>query len=233
MQDPLRFLVHASRPLALRAVAAWDGWIVPVTAPHGRFVQQVLVIDGERFAVAFSSPGALARWSGPALSPHTTTIDGRTLAASLGPDLDGLLLDHGTDAPITVLADELPALREAATAARAMRLLAQPAQSDDDLRTAFAHAGWRVLLRGDQLDVAVEDQTRLVVCSGDDAVAAWLDQVDPALPAPRVLRLVSTDLLRETSRLSTVQGFVFDPAGPGPTVRAPMAFADRALALLA
>lgn len=233
MNDPLRFLAHASRPLALRTVAAWDGWIVPVTAPHGRPVQQVLVVDGERFAVAFSSPDALAHWSGPALSPHTTTIDGRTLAASLGPDLDGLLLDHGTGAPITVLAAELPALREAATAARAMRLLAQPTQSDDDLRAAFAHAGWRVLLRGDQLDVAVEDQTRLVVCSGDDAVVAWLDQLDPALPPPRVLRLASTDLLREASRLSSLQGFVFDPAGPGPTVRAPMAFADRALAQLA
>jgi len=233
MHDPLRFLAHASRPLALRTVAAWDGWIVPVITPHDRPVQQLIVHDGKRFGAAFSSPEALARWSGPQLSADTTRVDGRTLAASLGPDLDGLLLDHGTDAPVTVLADEFAALREAATASRAMRLLGQPTQSDDDLRAAFAHPAWRVLLRGDQLDVAAEDLTRLVVCSGDDAVAAWLDQLDPTLPTPRVLRLGSADLLRAAREVSSLAGFVFDPAGPGPTVRAPIAFADRVLALLA
>jgi hypothetical protein len=232
MHDPIRFLAEASRPLALRAVAVWDGWLVPVTAAHGRPVQQIVIADGHRFAVAFSSPAALARWSGPTLADQTATVDGRTLAASVSDDLAGLLLDHGSDAPITVLAGEFGALREAATAARATRLLSEPAPSDDALRAAFAHPAWRVLQRGDTLDVAVEDQTRLVVCSGDDAVAAWVDRLDPALPPPRVLRLTSIDLLRGASDVASLQGLIFDPAGPGPTVRASIGLAHRALALL-
>jgi hypothetical protein len=213
----------------LRTIAAWDSWRAPVVR-EGGLPRQQIVFDGDaRHAVAFSSPEAAARWRGPALSDELTTLDGRTLIASLGDDLTSLTLDGGSAYALTLTAEAFPALRRAATAARAIRLLAAPARTPDELRRIWVHPTWYVLRRadGETLDTVSEDGVeRLVVCSGADAAQAWL----AAVPGAHPLTVGSDLLFREVQKLGDVAGLIFDPRGPGPTVRHPMTLAAELVA---
>ena len=223
----------------LRAIAAYDGWLVPVVRADGVASQQIIVAGGERHAVAFSSVEAAHRWPGVPLSDELATVDGRSLAASLSDDLTSVWLDGGEAHPLQLTAPRFAAFKEAATAARAIRLLAQPERTEEELLRVARHATWRVLLRRhndhDALDVVEEAGKRLlVVCSGADAAQAWLETVPEAQRPPAQSLVIDTEVLcRESAKIQDIDGFVFDPMGPGPTVRQPAGLAIQLLAALA